>query len=364
MTRGGLRGAGADRLTVLRTALDNWPLPLASHVNPLADEAVRRQQSWLSRHALADVGDHSDPLVVLQAPRVAALAYPRADLSTLSLAADWTAWFFHFDDYFDEGPLGTAEHRARQTVDFIRDALAGHPRDGAPHGEQSLLRTREAFADLMARTRAIMTDWQSRMFVFHLESYFKALVTEAVNREHDAIPDVRSYCVLRRDTGPARPLLDLVEHTEGIRLPQSFHGSALFGRLMDAAADVAGWINDVFSVSKEQDRGEFHNLVLVLAHAVEIDLVTAVRLAISKIGEGLRFLDGATPEVDEWCLAAGVSEAERLAIQCWVRGLRDFQNHADWYVDHARYATSQHSHDSPGGSPSPAVQALLSSAPI
>jgi hypothetical protein len=330
----------ADRLTLLRTALDNWPLPLALEVNPLADQATRRQQSWFSRHALADPGDHEDPLIVLQAPRVAALAYPRADLETLSLAADWTAWFFHFDDYFDEGPLGTAEHRARRTVDFIRDALGHRPKDGVPHGGGSLHRTREAFADLMARTREIMTGWQSQMFVLHLESYFEALVTEAFHREHDAIPDVKSYCALRRDTGPALPLLDLIEHTEGIRLPRSFHGSPLFHRLMDIAADVAGWINDVFSVSKEQDRGDFHNLVLVIQHAKEINIVEAARLAINKIGEHLQLLDGATQAVDEWCLSAGLPQAERLGIHSWVRGLCDFQHHADWYVDHARYITA------------------------
>src|ERR1700761_774004 len=157
----------ADRLIVVRTALDNWPLPLSSEVNPHLDQATRWHQSWLDRYALADVRDPGDPLVVLAAPRVAALAYPRADLPALSLAADWTGWFFHFDDYFDEGPLGTAEHRARQTVDFMRGALGRRPSDGGPGGDRPLHRTRAAFADLMARTGEVMTGWQSRMLVFH-----------------------------------------------------------------------------------------------------------------------------------------------------------------------------------------------------
>jgi hypothetical protein len=338
------RGAGdaeAERRAVLRAALDSWPLPLASHVNPLADQAVQLQRSWLYRNALADIRDHEDPLVVLQAPRVAALAYPRAELTALSLAADWTAWFFHFDDYFDNGPLGMTEHRAGQTVDFIREAFGCRPSDDRPPGQGSLHRTRQAFADLMARTCEIMADWQLRMFIFHLESYFEALVTEAANREHDAIPDLHSYCALRRNTGPAPPLLDLIEHTEGIRLPQTFHGSPLFERLLAAAADVAGWINDVFSVDKEQDRGDFHNLLLVIAHAEDVDLVSAARSAIGMIRERMHLLDDPRAAIDEWCSATGASEADRFAIHCWVRGLRDFQHHADWYVDHARYASSR-----------------------
>jgi hypothetical protein len=342
MSRDHLGDEDASRLAVLRAALDNWPLPLSSEVNPLVHQATRQHHSWLARHALADVGDPEDPLVVLQAPRVAALAYPRADLLPLSLAIDWTAWFFHFDDYFDEGPLGAAEQHARQTVEFIHAALRPRPGDDGPHGDLSLHRTREAFADLMTRTREIMTDWQCRTFVFHLESYFAALVTEAVNREHDAIPDVVSYCALRRDTGPALPLLDLIEHTEGIRLPRSFHGSPLFGHLMGAAADVAGWINDVFSASKEAARGDFHNLVLVLQHSGAVDMVQAARQTINMIAERLQLMNLATPALEGWCRGADVSQAERAGIHYWARGLRDFQHHADWYVHHARYQITQH----------------------
>jgi hypothetical protein len=128
----------ADRLAVLQTALEHWPLPLCMDVNPHLPEAMDRHRSWLDRHALANVADPASPLVVLQAARVAALAYPRADLSALSLATDWTAWFFHFDDYFDEGPLGTAEEHARQTVDFMSEILGHRPSEGAPHAGPSI----------------------------------------------------------------------------------------------------------------------------------------------------------------------------------------------------------------------------------
>jgi hypothetical protein len=328
----------ADRLAVLHTALEHWPLPLSLDVNPHLSEAMDLHRSWLDRYALADVGDPATPLVVLQAPRVAALAYPRADLPALSLAADWTGWFFHFDDYFDEGPLGAVEQRAHQTVVFMSEILGHRPGEGAPHPGPSLHRTRAAFADLVARTAGVMTDWQMRTFVFHLESYFGALVAEAMNREHGAIPDVKAYCALRRDTGPALPLLDLIEHAEGIRLPRLFHGSSLFCHLMDAAADVAGWINDVFSVTKEQEAGDFHNLVLVIQHCDGVRVDQAVRLTIGKIAERMRLLDGAAPAVDAWCRGAGVSQADRLGIHRWARGLRDFQHHADWYIRHGRYA--------------------------
>jgi hypothetical protein len=109
---------------------------------------------------------------------------------------------------------------------------------------------------------------------------------------------------------------------------------------MAAAADLAGWINDVFSASKEQNRGDFHNLVLVMQHANAINLVHATRLAIDKISERVQVLDRGASAVEEWCFETGASQTDRLAIRRWTAGLLDFLHHADWYVHHARYATS------------------------
>lgn len=88
-----------DQRAALRIILDRWPLPLTVDVNPMLEQAVARHRSWLVQHGLADSTDPTDPLTTLGADQVAAYAYPRADLPTLVPATDWTAWFFHFDDY-------------------------------------------------------------------------------------------------------------------------------------------------------------------------------------------------------------------------------------------------------------------------
>jgi hypothetical protein len=144
---------------------------------------------------------------------------------------------------------------------------------------QPLNRTWLAFADLLVRSREIMSPRQRITFESHLSSYFDALVVEAGNRENNRIPDIDAYCDLRRDTGPALPLLDLVEHTEQVSLPQSFRASRLFGRILDVTADLGSWINDVFSISKELDRGDCHNLVLVIRHAADVSLTNATSMA-------------------------------------------------------------------------------------
>jgi hypothetical protein len=78
----------------------------------------------------------------------------------------------------------------------------------------------------------------------------------------------------------------------------------------------------------------------VIAHADGINIGPAVKLTIDKISERIKLLDDAAQAVDAWCRGTGASPDERFAIHAWTRGLRDFQNHADWYVHHARYALS------------------------
>jgi hypothetical protein len=327
-----------EQRAALQMVLDRWPLPLTVDVNPMLDRAAARHRSWLVHHGLVDFADPIDPLTTLRADQVAAYAYPRANLSALALATDWTAWFFHFDDYFDEGPLGTRTDLAQWAVDFFHALLGNADGTPAPPDSQPLSRTWHAFAGLLARSREIMSSQQRSTFEFHLSSYLDALVVEAGNRENNRIPDIDSYCALRRDTGPALPLLDLIEHTEKVCLPEVFRASPLFGRILGTTADLGSWINDVFSVSKELDRGDCHNLVLVIRHATGMSLIDATSTAIDRIREHLRWLDDAEPALEEWCATANVPQPDRHQIHRWARGMRDFLHHGAWYIQHSRYS--------------------------
>jgi hypothetical protein len=322
---------------VLGVAVPHWPLPMSLQVNPAAKEAVQRHHWWLCEHGLADAGDLADPLIGLDAARIVACAYPRADLDTLCLASDWTGWYLHFDDYFDETPLGGSATLARGTVDFLYET-AGQPSRPPPAGYAgSLQRTRGAFRDLMTRTREVMAPVQYRIFTSHLEDYFGALVAEASNRERQAVLDIDDYCALRRDTGPCLPLVDLIEQAESVRLPQAFYASPVFEQLINTTADIASWINDVFSAAKEQERGDIHNLVLVTQRATGASLTEAARLAIARISDHLDLLDSAQQDLARQRAAGTLAPTAHDAIERWISGLRAFLHHGDWYLGHPRY---------------------------
>jgi hypothetical protein len=320
---------------VLDVALPQWPLPMSLQVNPVIEEAVQRHHAWLYEHGLAD------QLIKVGAGRVAAHAYPRADIDTLCLASDWTAWYLHFDDYFDESPLGGSAVLARTTVDSMRDLL-GHPHQPPPVDyRMPLERTRNAFGDLLARTCEVMTPLQYRIFTSHLEAYFDSLVTEADNRERHAVLQIDDYCALRRNTGPCLPLVDLVELAESIRLPQTFYASPLFEQLLNTTADITSWINDVFSAVKELEQGDNHNLILVIQRAARTSLAEATRLAIAHISDHLRLLDSAQGELAAQRETGLITPTGHDAIERWIGGLRALLHHSDWYIQNQRYDRSE-----------------------
>jgi hypothetical protein len=322
---------------VLGVAVPHWPLPMSMQVNPAAKEAMQRHHGWLCKHGLADPGDLADPLIGLNAARIVALAYPRADLDTLCLASDWTGWYLHFDDYFDETPLGGSATLARGTIEFLC-AAPGQPGLLPPaRYAVSLQRTRGAYCELMARTRDVMAPVQYRIFTSHMEAYFGALVAEASNRERRAVLDIDEYCALRRDTGPCLPLVDLIELSESVRLPQAFYASPVFERLINTTADIASWINDVFSAAKEQERGDIHNLVLVTQRATGSSLAEATRLAIARISDHLGLLDTAQQALARQRAAGSLAPTAHDAIERWISGLRAFLHHGGWYLRHPRY---------------------------
>jgi hypothetical protein len=332
-------GDGDVSRLILDTALPQWPLPLSSTVNPAAAQAIARTVAWQESLGLIASNTPWNSLIGLRPVELAARGYPRADLDTLTLASEWTAWFFHIDDLFDEGVTGTDIELSQLATGTLR-TLLHNPRSRNKKNHCGLPGpATDALLDLLRRTREIMTPVQFRRFISHLTDYAEALAAEAVNRVARAVLDVDSYCALRRNTGPALPLLDLIENSEGIRLPTNFYISPEYEQLLNITADVASWINDLFSVEKEEARGDCHNFLLVVKRANGGTITDTVGTVIKLIREHLGRFEGivaalvAVPGSRQW------PNVSQIAISRWIAGLRSFLCHSSWYIGHARYRT-------------------------
>ncbi|WP_055545735.1 hypothetical protein [Streptomyces sp. NBRC 110028] len=342
-------GAVAEVSVSVRDAvLPHWPLPLKSEVNPLLPQAGDDHLAWLKRFGLVAPECRTVPLHVHE---VASYAFPHAGQDVLNLLTDWTGWFFHFDDFLDEGPAGNAPDLARTLI----DCAVGRP-DGSPSPppgagvEPSVLEcTRQAYEDLYARTRCRMSPAQLRVFDAHMDAYFEALIEEAANRHRNTPPGLSDYCRIRRFTGPAPPQTDLIELAESVRLPYAFYDSAEFHELINAASDIASWSNDVFSAAKEQARGDMHNLVLVLARQNAVPLTDAALQAVAMIRARLQAMEDTAARTLQHQRDAAASPTACAALEQWINGLRCYLAHCAWYVDHTRYGTQNDAGHARGG---------------
>ena len=318
--------------------LSSWPFSLTSEKHPAVsscDDAVRK---WSCKYGLIDSSDamhQMHPLLALRSAELAGYGYSRASTDVLALAAQWVMWFFLLDDIFDEGVDGQSAARATVRLAPLRELLQTFgtrtETDGEVPGVES------AFTDLLQRTAEIMASAQFNQFVVHMHWYFDSLVVEAKNRETNTMPSLSDYLRLRRDTGPVLPLLDLVEQAESIRLPSDFYGSREYRDMIGAAADIASWINDIFSAQKEIANGDVHNLVILLQRASGSSIVQAVHEAIGCIREHLDLFQAARHQVINLPAYSGLSRTAIEAIDTWASGLLSFQDHGAWYVQHSRY---------------------------
>lgn len=207
----------------------------------------------------------SDPVAAqrLAATNLSGLAarlHPYAAREVLQLVAEWYVWGFVRDDLCDESDLGTDPSALMSVNARCIEILQGASPTPRDH------RLTQALADLWQRIIPRTTLIWRRRFTRSVREYLDATVWEAINRVQHTIPDVATYCRMRRLTSALQTDTDLIELTT-TRLPLEVHQHPFVQRLTDAANNVVCWSNDIASLPKEVHRGDIHNLVVVVHHA-------------------------------------------------------------------------------------------------
>ncbi|MFE2280338.1 terpene synthase family protein [Streptomyces sp. NPDC059454] len=322
---------------VLDTVLPRWPFPAAPAREPGDIAAVETGGAeWARRLGLIDSGDPRHPLRRLCAGELVSHGYPRADTGIRVLITQWTMWYFNLDDHFEDGAAGAGAAAADRAAAPLRRLVdAARHREPLPVPEDALQR---ALADLLERTAQHMAPVQFGELLAHLDDYFTSLVVESDYRARGVLPGVDSYIALRRDTGPVLPLLDFVEQAESVRLPARFYGTPEYTEMIGCAADIASWINDLCSVSKELDRPDAYNLVVLLHRLENMSLQDAATETLDRIEQRVRSLKQALKQAGGPTGTGGPYTAgEKAALETWADGLLSFQNHVEWYLRHSRY---------------------------
>ncbi|CAF0780725.1 unnamed protein product [Adineta steineri] len=123
-----------------------------------------------------------------------------------------------------------------------------------------------------------MHDWWQRSLVNSTPTFRKrfkisfqdavetSLHQEAYKKDHQIIPDLKTYIEARRVSVYGTLVCTLIQYSLGFDLPDVCLADKTLKRIMECFMDAGAWANDIYSFNNEQSEGHY-NLVSVLMNA-------------------------------------------------------------------------------------------------
>ncbi|WP_327358079.1 terpene synthase family protein [Streptomyces sp. NBC_01304] len=232
-------------------------LPFSGSISSDCDAARQRSIAWGRRHGLIVTPADERRYRAADIPDLMARWLPQAHGTALDLGVDALTFAALLDDQFDGACVDDPAVATRALAPLQQVLDSNHtPRDASP------LVT--AFADVWQRQAAGKPHyWQQRAAV-HWRWFFEAFVEESSIRS-GAIPmSIEEYLALRRKSGVVAMMVDLIEAAYGFETTPRVRDVPLIQDVLRIAMDLVDSINDLFSLAKEESRGDVHNLVLVI----------------------------------------------------------------------------------------------------
>jgi 5-epi-alpha-selinene synthase len=301
--------------------------PFPPAINQFTLRVERETGHWAAALGLAS-DDVRDELRAHRFSHLVGRFYPDVTYEPLRLISDWTAWLFWLDDFAEERDEATLRGTFERLLAVLGGESGGEP---APEG----VGFEVALADMRRRLSQLGPDrfWRAR-FAESVSAYLSACVWEAVNRGVRRTPRVQEYVAARRCSGGMCMYVDLVELAGGAALPIHVRRHRDVARLVQIASNVACWHNDLFSLAKELERGDVHNLVIALCREKGCSLEEGVAEAIRMTEREVRGFESIGRDLPTFEDAACDAQLAR-----YVRGLQSLmRGNLDWSIESARYA--------------------------
>jgi Terpene synthase family 2, C-terminal metal binding len=181
-------------------------------------------------------------------------------------------------------------------------------------------------------------EWWSRARVNWITALI-SIVHETANREFRGKPAPYDIFVeIRRQSGYMEPFLDIIEPASGIEVPNVARCSPQLSLMRRIVADLGNFINDIYSIEKEIESGQYDNLIFVLQGERRLTIDAAIQSAFSIIRRRAeRFLEirAELPAVYETvALTAAERESAQVyadALEMWVAGFVSWQTRSPRY---------------------------------
>ena len=148
------------------------------------------------------------------------------------------------------------------------------------------------------------------------------MLWEAANRAAGQAPVLDDYVANRATAGATYLALMLNEGLAKYELPDILHQCGPLSALRTLAGDHICWVNDLLSLEREEQRGDVHNLVLVLERTFGYGRARAVAEAVRMANERMTAIGLLADQIPAYQSAAGLPPAtadywtERLMTCC------------------------------------------------
>jgi germacradienol/geosmin synthase len=322
--------------------LPDFYMPYPARLNPHLEYARAHSKAWargltmIEGSGIWDENDFDRHDYAL----LCAYTHPDCDAEELALVTDWYVWVFFFDDHFLEiykKPRDMAGARA-----YLDRLPAFMPSgDGAVEAMPEPVNAVEAgLADLWLRTVPAKSQGWRRRFAESNRHLLEESLWELANITEDRVSDPVDYIEMRRKVGGAPWSAHLVEHANGVEVPDRVAASRPLRVLKDTFADAVHLRNDLFSYQREvEQEGENANCVLVLERFLGCDPQTAANHTNQLLTSRLhQFEQTALTELVPLFAEHGVGPAEALQVGLYVKGLQDWQAGGhEWHLRSSRY---------------------------
>lgn len=168
-----------------------------------------------------------------------------------------------------------------------------------------------------------------------------SMLWEAANRAAGQAPVLDDYVANRATAGATYLALMLNEGLAKYELPDILHQCGPLSALRALAGDHICWVNDLLSLEREEQRGDVHNLVLVLERTFGYGRARAVAEAVRMANERMTAIGLLADQIPAYQSAAGLPAGDcRLLDRAaddllhWLAGSMDFHRLSTRHIDH------------------------------
>ncbi|MFD6185934.1 terpene synthase family protein [Streptomyces goshikiensis] len=212
---------------------------------------------WARQQGVINDAEGEHRLAAMRLEVLAAGAIPHSSAADLALTAQWAAFICWIDDEIDRRNLGSQPGELEKFTAPLRHVLTAGPEPTPPQQHARVL------AQLLKRTDPGPPEQWRKRFAAHYTDFLDATEDEVALRRAGTPLSPPAYIALRRRTITVLPMLDVLERTGHTALVGDPSVDTELSDLRSAAADIAGWANDLASQADDQAVGQ-DNLVTVL----------------------------------------------------------------------------------------------------